>query len=140
MAKFYTGTDGNLSIDGAKVGKVSSWSFDGSVEALSTTTLGDSAATYRAGRQSYSGSCEVLYYANDQGQLTAAPLLGDVLRTGAVPPDQKRRLELTAGNRKLSFDALITSVSTGLQVGDVMRASVSFVVCGPLVDASLGGS
>jgi len=139
MAKFYTGTDGSLSVDGTKIGKVSGWSFDGAVE-LETTTLADSVTAYRAGRQSYSGSCEVLYYANDQGQLTAAPLLGDVLRTGAVPPDQKRRLELTAGNRKLSFDALITSVSTGLQVGDVMRASVSFVVCGPLVDASLGGS
>jgi hypothetical protein len=140
MAKFYTGTDGSLSVDGTKIGKVSGWSFDGAVQSLETTTLADSVTTYRAGRQSYSGSCEVLYYADNQERLAAAPLLGDVLRTGAVPPDQKRRLELTAGNRKLSFDALITSVSTGLQVGEVMRASVSFVVCGPLVDASLGGS
>ena len=140
MAKFYTGTDGSLSVDGTVIGKVSQWSFDGTVASLDATTLADTAATFRAGRQSYTGSCEVMYYADNLGRVAAAPLLGDVLRTGAVPPNQKRRFVLKAGPRQLSFDALITDVSTGVEVGSVMRASVSFVVCGPLVDASLGGS
>jgi hypothetical protein len=66
--------------------------------------------------------------------------LSDVINTGGVPPDQKRRLELTAGDRKLSFDAVITDVAVAAEAGDVMRAAVSFVVSGPLVEASLGGS
>jgi hypothetical protein len=140
MSKFYTGTDGSLSVDGTKIGKISGWTFDGAVESLDATTLADSVTTYRAGRQSYSGSCEVLYYTDVFDQLAAAPLLGEVLRTDAVSPNKKSRLDLIAGDRKLSFDALITGVSTGIRVGEVMRASVSFVVCGPLVDASMGGS
>lgn len=140
MAKFYSGIDGSLSVDGTTIGKVRNWSFDGSVEALATTTLGDSAATYRAGRQGYTGNCEVFYYADSAGQLLTAPLLSDVISTGGVSPDQKRRLVLSAGDRRLSFDAVITDVAVAAEAGDVMRAAVSFVVSGPLVEASLGGS
>jgi hypothetical protein len=139
MAKYYNGTDGSLSVDGVVIGKVRNWSFTGSVDALGTTTLADSAATYRSGRQSYSGSCDVLYYADGQGAVVSKPLLSDVLRTGAVAPSQKRRLVLAASARKLEFDAVITNVQIGASAGEVMQASISFVVTGQLVDASMGG-
>lgn len=139
MAKFYSGTDGRLSVDGVVIGKVSAWSFSGSKQALETTTLADSAATYCNGRQSYSGSCEVFYYADANGQLPSKPMLSDVLRTAAATPNQKRRLVLSAGERKLEFDALITDVGLEASAGEVMSASIAFVVSGQLVDASIGG-
>lgn len=138
MAKFYSGTDGRLSVDGVVVGKVRDWSFSGTKQALETTTLADNAATYCNGRQSYGGSCEVFYYEDANSQLSPKPLLSDVLRTTAATPNQKRRLVLSAGERKLEFDALITDVEIEASAGDVMSASISFVVSGQLIDASIG--
>lgn len=138
MRKFYTGTDGSLSVDGATIGKVMAWSLDGSAEALSTTTLGDNMPTYRYGRQSYSGSCDVMYYINSNAKFEAAPLVSDIFQTGAVPADKKRRMVLKAGQRSFTFDAVIIEVSTGLVVGGVMKVSIGFLVSGPLIEASLG--
>jgi hypothetical protein len=140
MGKVYTGIEGSLFVDGQKVGKVRNWTFDGDAEALETTTLGDYAPTYRYGRQSYAGSCTLYYYRNEADSIEGKTLFGTVLRTGKIDPDQKHRFKLVAGDRSLEFDALVTSVGLGAEQGDVMSADVSFVVSGPLIEASMGGS
>ena len=140
MGKVYTGIEGSLFVDGAKVGKVKSWDLAGSAETLPTTTLGDYAPTYRYGRQSYDGSCTLYYYRNEADSIEGKTLFGTVLRTGKIDPDQKHRFKLVAGDRSLEFDALVTSVGLGAEQGAVMSADVSFVVSGPLIEASLGGS
>ena len=140
MGKIYTGIEGSLFVDGAKVGKVKSWDLAGSAETLPTTTLGDYAPTYRYGRQSYDGSCTLYYYRNEADSIEGKTLFGAVLRTGKIDTAQKHRLKLVAGDRSLEFDALVTSVGLGAEQGDVMSADVSFVVSGPLIEASMGGS
>ena len=140
MGKVYTGIEGSLFVDGAKVGKVKSWDLAGSAETLSTTTLGDYAPTYRYGRQAYSGSCTLYYYRNETGVIEGKTLFGALLRTGRIDPEQKYRLRLVAADRSVEFDALITSFSISATQGDVISADVSFVVSGPLIEASLGGS
>jgi len=139
MGKFYTGIEGSLSVDGVKVGKVRDWRFSGEAEALEVTTLGDYARSYTLGRQSHGGSCSLFWYANDQGTLEAKPLLGSILRTGRVDPDKKYRLRLTSSNLAYEFDAVITTVETGAQAGDVIQAGISFTVCGELLAVNLGG-
>jgi hypothetical protein len=140
MGKVYTGIEGSLFVDGQKVGKVRKWTFDGDAEALETTTLGDYAPTYRYGRQSYAGRCTLYYYRNKTGVIEGKTLFGALLRTGRIDPDQKYRLRLVAADRSVEFDALITSFGIGAEQGDVMSADVSFVVSGPLIEASMGGS
>ena len=140
MGKIYSGIEGGLVVDGLKVGKVRDWSIAGAIASLETTTLADYMPTYRAGRQEYSGSCKLYYYRNAAGTVEGQALFGAVLRTGHVDPDQKHRFKLVAGDRSLEFDALVTSVGLGAEQGDVMSADVSFVVSGPLIEASLGGS
>jgi len=50
MAKFYTGRDGSLLLDGVTQAKVTSWSFSSDLETLETTTLGESRAPAAAQR------------------------------------------------------------------------------------------
>lgn len=139
MGKFYTGIEGSLSVDGVKVGKVRDWRLTGEVEPLDATTLGDYASTYIAGRQRYTGACNLFWYASDDGTLEGRPLVGAIMRTGQVDPNKKHRLRLSSANVAYEFDALITTVETGAQAGDVIQAGIAFSACGPLLEVNLGG-
>lgn len=140
MAKYYSGIEGKLSVDGVAIGRVASWNFSSEIEPLDATTLGDVSRKYRVGRQASSGSCTFFYYAAADGQIEARPLLSALIRTGRVPVDQTYRLKLASSDRSVEFDAVITSVQTGASAGGVMQASVEFVANGPLLEASLGGN
>lgn len=141
MAKQYTGIDGALYVDGAKIGKVTEWTLDAEADALETTTLGDFARTYAYGVQGYSGSCTVLYYEDDAGQIDGTALLSDVLRTTATPTTQTHALDLRLNNgsktRSLAFNALLNNVSITASVGEIITAEVSFTVSGPLTTATV---
>lgn len=142
MSKYLTGIDGTLYCDGAKVGRVSDWSFSGEVDALETTTLGDYARTFASGVQSYSGSCSVFCYEDDLGQLESFALTGDVLRTSATQYNSKHRLKLLvkgqAKDRAIECDVVITSVGVEASAGDVIKAEIEFVVTSGLIAAGLG--
>lgn len=142
MSKFLTGIDGALYCDGARIARVRDWSLTGSVDALETTTLADSAKTFASGVQSYSGQCSAFCYENEVGELEAAVMTGDVLRTTATPYDRKHRLKLTVNgqgkDRALECDVVITGVSVGAAAGEAVAANISFVVTGNLLDAGLG--
>lgn len=139
MAGFYSGIDSALWVDGVKIGKAASWSLTASADLLSTTTLGDYAPTYRIGRQSYNGSCSIFYYEDAIGRVDGQPLLQTLLQTGKVSPDQKHRFKLIAGGRLVEFDAALSSASFGASAGAVVSIDVSFSVCGPLVQSTIGG-
>lgn len=139
MAKFYTGIEGSLSVDGVKIGKVRDWSFSGEADAIETTHLGEYGRQYIAGRQSHSGSCTLFWYANSDGAVEGRPLIGALLRTGHISPTERFTFRLESANVALEFQALVTRVETGVSPGSVMQASIGFVVCGELTEANLGG-
>jgi len=142
MAKQFTGIDGALYADGNKVGKITQWSFSGSVDTLECTTLGDYARRYVYGVQSYSGSCSLLYYEADQGKIVGSELLTDVMRTTQTPTEPTHELELTYMNgavkHAVRFDCLLPSVEIVASAGEIVTAEISFTVSGPLKAATIG--
>ena len=141
MAKQYTGIDGALYADGAKVGRVSEWSFTAEADVLETTSLGDFARDYVYGVQSFSGSATVFYYENNSNAIEGGNLLTDVIRTGATPTDPTHQLELRFGGgsktRSVKFKCALNSVEITAAAGEIVQASISFTVCGPLLTAAL---
>ena len=89
--KQFTGIDGALYADGAKVAKIQSWTFAGSAATLDCTTLGDFATRYVYGIQSFSGSCTLLYYEDDAGAVSGNALLTDCLLYTSPSPRDKRQ-------------------------------------------------
>jgi hypothetical protein len=141
MAKVYTGRDGRLLIDGTEQIKVASWTLNGSLEMLETTTLSDSQRSYTPGVQEFNGSASLLYYSDDVGRNDAATALKKVLRVAGVTSADTvdLRLRLIDGNTNsdIRITAYITSVNFGATVGDVTRAEISFQGTGALTAVTI---
>jgi len=141
MAKFYTGRDGRLLIDGTEQIKVSNWSLTGNLEVLETTTLGESQRAYTPGVQEFSGNATLLYYKDDAGRNDAATALKKVLRVSGVSSSDTvtLRLRLVDGNTNsdVQLTAYITSVSYGATVGEVSSAQISFQGTGALTAVTI---
>ena len=141
MAKQFTGIDGSLYVDGSRVGKVTSWSFDAGADTLECTTLGDFARKYIYGLQTYSGSISLLYYEKDGGTIDGSAMLDDVIRTNATETEPKHTLELRYSNgakvHKVTFKCLFPAVSVVSSVGEIATAEIEFTVSGPLTTATL---
>ena len=142
MGRQFTGIDGALSADGNRVAKITSWTFSGQVDELETTTLGDFARTYVYGVQSYSGSCTLLYYEDDQGAIEGSGLMTDVMRTTQTPTEPTHEMELRyqngAATHAVRFGCLLPTVSISAAVGGVVTAEVSFTVSGSLTSCTIG--
>jgi hypothetical protein len=132
MAQFFSGKDGKVTVDGQQLGRIRSWSFSSSVEALEVTSLADVARDYTAGLKSSNGSCSVFYYDN-----APVPLLSKVVKEGAATDDDMVTMTLGWGERAVTFKALLTSGEISCQVGEVMQANLSFSVCGDLAEVKL---
>ena len=140
MGRFFTGTHGSLLADGKRIAKVTSWGFSGVVDPLETTNTGSEARTYIYGIQSYTGSCDVVYYEDDNGGIAMSTLLNNIYRTGATSATATNRLDLRAADgRELSAYVLFTNASTGATVNGVTRVRLTFQVTGHLIGASFGG-
>jgi hypothetical protein len=141
MQKAYTGRDGRLLIDGSEQIKVTSWNLTGNLEALETTSLGDSQRTYVPGVQEFSGSASLLYYSDSTGRNDAATALKKILKVGGVSDTDTvtLRLRFVQGNTNndVSFTAWITSVSFGATVGEVSSAQISFQATGALTAVTI---
>jgi len=127
-AKVFSGKDGQLLVGGVSIGKVIDWSFEGQNETLETTTLNDTSRTYVYGLKGYSGSATLLYYKNDAGSFNIKSLLDSAI-SGTTAVDLKFRLSDTT-DREVALSALITSYSTGVSVGEVVRMQFSFTATG----------
>lgn len=141
MAKFYTGRDGRLLLGTSTLVKVTSWQLTANLETLETTTLGDAQRNYVPGLQSFSGSAELLYYVDANGNNDASTLLRKVIRTSEVATTDTvtLTLRLTDGgtNNDVTLSAYIIDASIGSSVGDVATAQVSFQGTGALTTATI---
>jgi hypothetical protein len=141
MSKYFTGTDGTLSIDGVSVARARNITIDGSIETLETTTLADNNPTYIQGRRSYSGSCTIYYYEEPSGNLDSHRALQNIFSTTTPSKTQTFAFRVTlAGqykNRLLEFNAYINSIGLTVSTGDVISADVNFTVTGPLTTTTI---
>lgn len=141
MAKQFTGIDGALYADGSRIAQVTTWQFQGKVDELETTTLGDYARTYVYGVQSYSGSCTLLYYEESNKRIAGRNLMTDVMRTTQTPTEPTHNMELRylngAATHSVRFNCILPTVSISASVGGIITAQVSFTVCGRLTASSI---
>ena len=144
MAGFYSGKEGELLIDGTKVAKVRSWSFNMNQAVLETVSLEDTDRTIIHGTRSYTGSASVYYYqetaGGGAGQLST--LINNIIKTGSTSGGDGTADEATAVfftlrikdgstlGRILTFQAIPTSFAITSAVGEVTAADISFEVNG----------
>jgi len=153
MAKYYSGQDGKLFVDGASdsigstddVAKVRSWSFTLNTAVLETVSLGDFDRTIIPGISSVTGSCSIYYYAestdasHNSGRLSSEILNAALPRSGNTPTSTQRpkvRFRLQVDSKHfIELKAVITSISMTNSVGEIMSADVSFEGDGIPVDS-----
>ena len=151
--KFYSGRDAKLWFGTSDKPdshtlqeKVIDWSLQSTTNLLETTTLGDKHKDYIPSLVGYTGSATVLYYKDSSsGAHEASEWLTNAgvsqLTTG-VNTANKATLELrlysdATVNQKIKVNAYLTSASIGVTVGDVVKTSFSFTVCGGPSEATL---
>lgn len=140
MATYFTGADGALLVDGTQVAKIRNWTIQGTVEALETTTTGDTARNFVYGRQAYSGSCTALYYEDSGGSLAMSSLLANIFRTSGTTATATNTLLLqVASDRQLQASVLFTNASMAVTTGEIVSVDLSFQVTGNLTTATIGG-
>lgn len=135
-------------IAGAVAAKVANWSFNATMSPLDTTTLEDTDRNFTHGLRSTTGTCRLYYY--DNGSANSAKSLIDNLikaRTGTniagIAPEPTNvtlslQVVIDANNtRELVVEALLTSASMSMSVGEVLSADVSFQVNGAPITNTL---
>ena len=144
MAKYYSGQDGKLFVDGENSGigstddiaKVRSWSFTLNTAVLETVSLGDFDRTIIPGISSVTGSCSIYYYAestgasHNSGRLSTEILKAALPRSGNTPTSTERpkvRFRLQVDSKHyIDLKAVITSINMQNSVGEIMAAEVNF--------------
>lgn len=151
---FYSGTQGQMFIDGVKAAKVRSWSFNSSLTLLATTTLGDTDKTSVPGIRTNTGNCSIFYYAPADGLVgenSCSTLIRKLLKqkatgggSGQAGEAEKVRLRLTitesassTGVKHIEGDAYLKSVAMSCAVGEVFSAEVSFECDGAWSEVAL---
>lgn len=109
----------------AVVGKIKDIRFDIKRDALETTGIGDTDRNYRYGIRSTSGSGTLLY---DPENAAAVSMVSRILSDAEDVSGIKMILNTASVVGTLSGDALITSVSPGVSVGDLVTLPVQFTI------------
>jgi len=147
---FYSGSNGELIIDGQKAARVANWSFNSNLALLDTTSLADTDRTVIPGTRSTTGSCTLFYYADDgTGKNSASELIDKLIkvRTRGSEPGKAAEAEMvtlklriadgsTVG-RFLTGTAYLTSVQMTMAVGEVLSAVCSFEFNGAPTEVAL---
>ena len=120
---YSSGRDGSLYVNGIKAAKVASWSINASQDALEVTDLGVDDREFVGGMRSATGNAVIFYYDD-----APVELLSKVIAIGG--PSAPVQMSLRWGEKKLDFDALVTSGALACQVGAVMQANIAFSVTG----------
>ena len=134
--------------------KVTNWTVSTSAQLLDTTTLGDFDKTSVYGIRTTSGTLKLFFY-NDDGEMNSKPsnnsasyfihMLGRDQTETVRAIEVRLRLYLDDNNRigsvssrdYIEFDANLTSVSYGSNVGELVSVDVSFEANGQIIRASL---
>lgn len=142
---FYSGSNGELHIDGKKAGRVANWSITSNLALLDTTSLKDTDRTVTPGVRSTTGNCVLYYYAEDPADKStndASRLLGKLIKSQVAGQSEgvgheaeavtlKLRLDDgTAAGKHLMGKAWLTSVQMTMAVGEVFSASCAFEFSG----------
>ena len=131
---FYSGLDGQLYLNGSKIGKVQNWSLNASQAVLETTSLEDTDRTLINGVRSMSGSCRVFYHSTGN----ASEFINNIIKSGASGAEDGVSTQSTTVLFKLHVDstkyievyAWITGVSMSMAVGEVFSVDVTFEATG----------
>lgn len=138
---FYSGSSGELWIDGVKAARVTNWSLTSNLSLLDTTSLGDTDRIQTPGVRSTTGSCSLFYYADATGN-SASLLINKLIKArtvGAAPgvaaeaEAVELRLRIDDGTtlgKYINVTAYLTSVQMTMAVGAVLSAEVSFDAIG----------
>lgn len=132
---FYRGQQGSVKFDdagatAAAISSTRSWSLTIDKESLDVTAFGD---TYRGnvgGLISGSGSCEVMYTASSSDETNAF-----IEHVNTATDDGTALFELymdTTGDKKITFDGLVTSAEYSATVGDLEIITINFVTNGAI--------
>ncbi len=109
------------------VGKIRDIRFDIRRDALETTGVGEKDRTYRYGIRGTSGSGTLLYVPND---VAAVDMASRILSDDEELSGVKMILDTASTAGTLEGDALITSLSPGVSVGDLVSMPVQFTISG----------
>ena len=123
-----TGTSGELRYNNARIAKCRDYSLEISRDALETTSLGDPARTYTTGIRGATGSATILY---DRDDINTRNLLNSIMDDEADLQSMSFVLDVANG-QAMNAQAVITSVSTPVSVGDVIACSVNFQISGDI--------
>ena len=161
---FYSGQNGRMQIRTSAAGvtpeqyktlaKVTNWSISTSMSPLATTTLEDTDQTFIDGLRTTTGSCRLFYYDDTSGsqrENSAKDLIDNLIKSRTpntpVTPGQAtpsaplifklQVIEGTNTTREIEVEALLTSASMAMGVGEVLAADVSFQCNGAALAVSL---
>lgn len=145
---FYSGADGRLIIDGKQAARVRGWTYSVSQSTLDTTSLADTDRTVTEGIRSHTGSCSLWYYADTTGN-DAGAVLNKIIKArlngndpGIANEAERLRLRLmirdqTTEGKYIEGEAVITSASMSMAVGEVLGAEIAFEFNGAPVAVNL---
>ena len=135
---FYRGEEGSVKFDDAgssnsAITSTRSWSLTLDKEVLSTTVMGDTYGGNVGGIIQGSGSVEVIYTASSSDE-TAAFI--DHINTATDAGTASFELFLdTSGDKKISFDGVVTSADFSATVGELEIITVNFTTNGAITTA-----
>lgn len=158
---FYSGQNGRMQIRTSAAGvtpavyqtlaKVTNWSISTSMSPLATTTLEDTDQTFIDGLRTTTGSCRLFYYDDTSGSTrsnSAKTLIDNLIKTRKAETTGQAdasaplffKLQVVEGQnatREVEVEALLTSASMAMGVGEVLAADVSFQCNGAALAVSL---
>ena len=135
---FYRGEEGSVKFDDAgssnsAITSTRSWSLTIDKEVLETTVMGDTYGGNVGGIITGSGSVEVIYTASSSDE-TAAFI--DHINTATDEGTASFELFLdTSGDKKISFDGVVTSADLSATVGEIEIITVNFTTNGTITTA-----
>lgn len=142
---FYSGSNGELLINGVRAARVRSWSVNSSVATLSATSLKDTDEVVTEGIRSTTGNCALWYYADNpvtkEGN-SATVLLNALIKArtagaseGVAAKSDRVTLrlkvdDLTTEGKFIEGEVILTSTAMAMAVGEVLSADVGFTFVG----------
>ena len=135
---FFSGEEGSVKFkngSGTTEALVSTtgWSLETTKETLDVTAHGDTFRAFRGGLISGTGSIDFLYTAASGNE--TANILADIL-TVEDPADAQFELFLDTGNKKVSFNGIVTGTTLTATTGELETVSVSFQTSGTITFAA----
>jgi hypothetical protein len=126
------GNEAQLRWNGTTVARARDISLDISKDALESTTLGVKNRTYVPGLRSATGSCTLMFDANDEVSET---FLNTITGNNSLNPDGAITLNFAPNGGRFILDIIMTSVGITAAADSLITVSVNFQVTGAIPTA-----